>query len=324
MGMQNEAAELESQGENLGAEESHIEDHVETKPIDGNGEESNEEPNSDNYSDPAEYKAALKEFYEKDREKFKRERDKKEGGYYAEILKERNRKRALQASLEELKATLAKQQQGSIDEEPQLEKFNGDVRAWSSAMAKHEIKRLEIANASSKAKEDSESSVLNLENEEWNRKFSEAHASNKSLSDKVHRVNQLGIGATIDESALRVMKQSFVGVQLFEYLADNPEEAERIEDLPKVNQAHAMKLLEGRVLSGILSARNHNAASDHKVSVPVASAQVQKPITPKFTPPTEIKGGASTGVKAKHSSEATSMDEFMRLRDLEDKSARKR
>ena len=293
------------------------------------------EPESDDYADPAEYKAAVKDYAKAQAKKeVEAEYERKIKGLYTDLSKNRAAKRANKERLENLEREIAALKQSTVkpDEEPTLEKYHGNVGEWSRAMVEFERKKQQALESERSAKDNAAKAAAAAVHSEWSDKMQTASKTVlPDLPQVIQKIQSEKIGFGIAPDAIEAMMTSPIGIQMYHHLGVHPDEAEDIEDLPKSQHAEAMRSLERKLLSEIYLGQRQVA---HATTVAPAVAPVQTSVAsatpsanttrqaPAYKPPTEVKGGAATGTRATKSTEAQSMEEFIRLRNLEEKRRR--
>ena len=265
--------------------------------------EEDREPEEGDYTDPAEFRKALKEFAHAQGVKASQVEHKRQmDGVLSDLRKQRKGKRELVERMEGFESKFNEfVSRGQPMEKPDPARFQSPedyAKAWSAWNASEE-KKAPTVNA---VKAEIESAIP-----VWEAKVQHAASNDPDFVSASERAVREGTGQHLAEGAVLAFIQSPVGLEIYKYLANNPSVTEDIEDLPREAQVRAIKVIE----SNIMGARFERGSQDRVTA--------QQPVIPQAKPSrvaTPPKAGTGAPVTApKKLEEAKSMKEYMDIRN---------
>jgi hypothetical protein len=265
--------------------------------------EEDREPEEGDYTDPAEFRKALKEFAHAQGVKASQVEHKRQmDGVLSDLRKQRKGKRELVERMENFESKFNEfANRANPMEKPDPARFQSPedyAKAWSAWNANEEKKAPQVDTVKAEFE-----SIMPT----WEARANHATMNDPDFVEACKRAGAEKTGEHIAEVAVLAFMKSPVGVEIYKYLANNPDVTESIEDLPKDAQVRAIKVIE----SNIMSARFERGSQDRSTA--------QQPVAPLAKPSrvaTPPKAGTGAVVTApKKLEDAKSMKEYMELRN---------
>ena len=267
------------------------------------------EPDEESFGDHAEYKTALKEWTRKQTEKDLRAEHKKQiDGYYSDLRKAREQKRKLNETVSELQARLKPNepiQKPDVNQYSDPEKYATDMVAYDRATRQAESQKVNDLRQR-------ESAEIHQVETIWENNEKESGVKDvEGVLDHVKKTGMLDSFSMEDRKSLFV---SPVGANMLEFLAMNPEITEAIAD--SEHPTMELKALERDLMRAIYK-QNGGIAPAQSVATMVAPKPA--PVKPSLVPPSTPKGGSSATGSGRSLQNASSMEEYMRTRNSQNK-----
>ena len=262
------------------------------------------EPEEESFADKADYKKALKEWTKKQAESELREQHKKEvDGYYADLRKQRAQKRELKGQIQALQAKA--QTQEPEPRKPDIGQYS-DPEKYANDMVEYDRKARMLESQRTMASEESKREEMNEIDSVWDHNVKASGITD--IDQVVEHVAKTGMLNSLPVSVRQDMVTSVMGPHILRFLASNPELVDDIADSP--NPRLEMKQLENMLVNSLRKVQSIAPAQQSQQLKPETISQT------KYTPPTASKvATSSTGGTTKKLTNASSMEEYIRLRN---------
>ena len=266
-----------------------------------------DEPDEASYEDRADYKKALKEWTKKQTEAELREQHKKEvDGFYADLRKQRAQKRELKEQLQAIQAKIQVPQTANL--KPDINQYS-DPETYANDMVQYDRLTRQIESQQTTAREQEQRNEAEELDAVWDHNVKVSGLTD--IPQVVEHVQRTGLLNSLPTAVRHDLVLSAIGPHMLRFLASNPDTVEDIAD--SANPRLEMKQLENMLLTSLRQTQQAPAPAP-QASQPALQAQVRE--IPKFVPPSTPKVATShTGSGPKKLTNASNMDEYMRLRN---------
>ena len=265
--------------------------------------EDDREPEEGDYTDPAEFRKALKRFaHEQGMNASKAEHKRQMDGVLSDLRKQRKGKRDLAERMEGIEIRLNEvASRGPLLEKPTPDRFQ-DPEDYAKAMH-----AWYVSEANKAPKVDTLKAEIASALPTWEARVNHAAENDPSFVEAHNRAVKEDTGTHLAERAVLAFIQSPVGLDIYKFLANNPEITDQIEELKPDAQIREIKVIESEILRARHERRSQEGTTAKQPVVPQSKpSRVAAPPKP---------GVGAPVVGAKKLEDAKDMKEYLAIRN---------